>query len=238
MFKSLEKLDVTKIGKRNDEILVQIRREGQTSGIPILVDVLFKLKPKQTMFEATQAFKKAATSNKKGLELSTNRIEQIIAAMTADEYITKLFTKFYDFEHNHNHSDRYAFHPTFLSYLQIIGRMIKEDSMVKEIGDFDFIRAILLPDYFTMSRLIREKYAAMPDYQKKADKCIISFTMEDVARIADKEESFEEMSDEQWDELTAISRIVYNQMVMTEKKIAKFSSSSSRNKQASKQMSE
>lgn len=64
---------------------------GQT----IYVDVDFDLKP--TAYDTLQEFKKAASKRK--LKLNVSRIEQIIAALSADQYCKKIFT-FYEFDAN------------------------------------------------------------------------------------------------------------------------------------------
>jgi hypothetical protein len=68
----------------------------------------------------------------------------------------------------------------------------------EDMDRYDFIRAILLPNYFTISKIAREKYPDMPNCK------VIMFPYEEFKQRADKE-SFEDLTDEQWTELNDLS---------------------------------
>lgn len=112
-------------------------------------------------------------------------------------------------------SEEYDLHPSFASYLDTTTRLMennpKQKEVIKSMLDYEFIRAILLPNYFTISKLVREKGLESPNSD------IITFSYEEFKQRADKE-SFADLTSEQWAELNDMSFALCAYFVWVRKK--------------------
>jgi hypothetical protein len=96
---SLQKLNVSAMGRDNQRFLIEYRYFSH-DGIPITVDILFNIK--QSLWDTIEAFRKAAG---KKPELRPEQIQQIIVALTADEYCNRVFA-YYEFDSNRAGADK------------------------------------------------------------------------------------------------------------------------------------
>lgn len=88
---SLQKLNVTAMGRDNQRFLIEYRYFSR-DGIPITVDISFDIK--ESLWDTIEEFRKATS---KRPQLRPEQIQQIIAALRADEYCNKIFA-YYEFD--------------------------------------------------------------------------------------------------------------------------------------------
>jgi hypothetical protein len=88
---SLQKLNVSTMGRDNQRFLIEYRYSSR-DGIPITVDILFEIK--RSLWDTLEEFRKAA---RKRSQISPEQIQEIILALRADEYLSRVFS-YYEFD--------------------------------------------------------------------------------------------------------------------------------------------